>query len=132
MYNLEKGKKYMKKDKKDDTMDYDLEKKSCIMVQGTLGNFEKLINFNNEEKKIMLDFLKKLEDIGIEFFGTSYKKELLLELDGIFSHVDKTVSFDFDSFKKMILDNNLTFEGKYALATYNPDEDDLNFEIKDK
>lgn len=126
MYNLEKGKKYMKKDKMDDIMDYDLEKKSCIMVQGTLGNFEKLIDFNHDEKRIMFDFLEKLEDMGIEFFGTSYKKDLSLELDGIFSYVDKTVNFDFDSFKNMILGNNLTFEGKYALGTYNPDEDDVN------
>lgn len=132
MYNLEKGEKYMEKDKKEDILYYDLEKKSFIMVQGTLGNFEKLIDFNHDEKKIMFDFLEKLENMGIEFFGTSYKKDLLLELDGIFSYVDKTTNFDFDSFKKMILDNGLTFEGKYALGTYNPDEDDLNFEIKDK
>ena len=38
--------------------------------------------------------------------------------------------FNMESSKNMVLGNGLTFEGKYALAKYSPDDDNLDLEIQ--
>lgn len=117
MYNLDEENK-------------EIEKVACIMIQGSLGNIDKLIDLNGEEKKISYKFLDVLEDNGVEFFGTSIRKGNSFDLEGILTHVDKEIPFVLSSLENLISKTGLSFDGKYALATYSPDDDNLNLEVQ--
>ena len=119
-----------KKNTNDELLDIDVEKVTCIMIQGKLGNVDKLVDFGENDKKVAYEFLHKLETMGVEFFGTSIKYDSYLELDGILTYTDRFIPFNMESFKNMVLGNGLTFEGRYALAKYNPDDDNLDLETQ--